>query len=91
MRLEECMKLKEGDTVRFKDSYGWWREGSFLRIVEATKLGRMYASDLFSKSYDWRKAFDNGRKVKEAVIEYLDDNGRKQTAYVNPRLVVRGL
>lgn len=89
MRLEECLKLKKGDAVRFKDGYGWWREGTFIRMCEAIKMRRMYAQELFDKTYDWKREMENGRKVKEAVIEYLDDNGRKQTAYINPRSMVK--
>ena len=91
MRLAQCMELKKGDAVQFKDGYGWWRDGTFIGIVDVVKMGRMYASDLFDKSFNWKSEMEKGHKCKEVAIGYIDDNGRRQTAYVNPRLVVRGM
>ena len=86
MTLAQCRELKRGTKVHFKDNYGWWREGTFLGMVEATKCGTMSASDLFNKT-DWVKVFEKGRKVWEAKIEYLDDHCRVQWIYLIPRRI----
>lgn len=85
MTLAECKTLEKGTTVHFKDYYGWWREGKFLRMVEVTKMGTMTAEDLFSKKENWVKKISNGRKTQEAVVEYLDDKGKTQWIYLSPR------
>ena len=88
MKLEDCKKMEKGTRVTF--SYNGFRwQGVYKGLVECSSGEKMTAEQLFSKKTDWIKVFASGRKHMEAVIDYMDDFGRPQIAYVLPRWVER--
>lgn len=91
MLLKYCNELEKGTAVHFKDSFGWWREGTFIRMIEVTLFGRMDGSDLFKGLDHFTKKMQNGRKTKMAMIEFVDDNGKKQIEEVKPKHIMRSL
>lgn len=83
MTLAECKVLKEGTKVRVSEGRGWFREGTFLKMIEVTTFGKMTMADLMRKDFDLGK----GRKTQEALVEITADNGRTKKINVNPRRI----
>lgn len=83
MTLAECGALKKGDKVKISEGRGWFREGTFLKMMEVTTYGTVTLADFMRKDFD----LGTGRKKMEMVVEIVEDNGRTKKINVNPRRV----
>lgn len=83
MTLAECKAMKKGTKVRISEGRGWFREGKFLRMTEVTSFGTFTLEDLMRKDFDLGK----GKKRQDALIEIIDDNGRRVQINVNPKRI----
>ena len=84
MKIAELKQMKNGCKVLISEGKGWYREATFIKIVNVTTFGRITFDDLMAGNIDM-----NGRKKTEAVVRVIDDNGKERTMYINPRTICR--
>lgn len=85
MTLAECSQMKTGTPVRVSEGRGWYRDGIFLKMTEVTSFGTITLDDLINDRVD----FSKGRKEQKAVVEVINNKGKKEKWNVNPRRLTR--
>ena len=81
MTIAECSQMKTGTPVRVGEGNGWYREGIFLKMTEVTTFGSMTLDDLLHDRVD----FSKGKKEQKAVVEVVNNKGKKEKWTVSPR------
>lgn len=85
MTLSEARTLPKGTLVEWSQGNGWYQEATFIGLNETTSFGRHTFEDLMTGNID----FSKGKKSLQAHISFVDDRGRTQDKYVNPRAIRR--
>lgn len=86
MKLDECRKLKGGETVLWSIGNGWYAKGTFKKMVKVTRFPSMTLSDLMSGNFSLEK----GKEEWMAEVEYINDRGIVKTTTIRPRKLQKG-
>lgn len=85
MTLAEAKALSKGTKVKWSQGNGWYQEATFIGLNEVTSFGKHTFEDLMTGNIN----FSKGKKSLQAHISFIDDKGRTQDKYVNPRAIRR--
>ena len=88
MTLEQLDKLEDGTEVFVTEKGDWGFTAVFHGITEVHESRSRFAlDDLMDMKRFVRKMKTEVRKVHKAKIEYVDDFGRRQIEYINPKRI----
>ena len=83
MKLEDCRKLKIGDKVLVCIGRYEYQTMTFKKLVHVVSYGRTTISEFLAHGLTGK-----GRNKTEAELEYINDRGRKEMAYLDTRKII---